>query len=61
MGKVVNVAVEEGDMVTKGQLLLQIDPRNLEIAVQNREASLATARVAARSDASRRSTTRGSR
>ena len=44
MGKVVNVAVEEGDVVQKGQLLLQIDPRNLEIAVQNREASLATAR-----------------
>ena len=44
MGKVVNVAVEEGDAVTKGQLLLQIDPRNLEIGVQNREASLATAR-----------------
>src|SRR5262245_7483882 len=44
VGKVVNVAVEEGDMVKKGQLLLQIDPRNLEISVQNREASLATAR-----------------
>ena len=44
MGKVVNVAVEEGDIVTKGQLLLQIDPRNLEMSVQNREASLASAR-----------------
>jgi HlyD family secretion protein len=42
MGKVVNLQVNEGDMVTKGQLLLQIDPRNLETAVQNREASLAT-------------------
>jgi len=44
MGKVTNLAVVEGEMVKKGQLLLQIDPRNLETAVQNREASLATAR-----------------
>jgi HlyD family secretion protein len=43
-GKVVNLQVNEGDVVTKGQLLLQIDPRNLETAVQNREASLATQR-----------------
>lgn len=40
MGKVVNLAVNEGQVVTKGQLLLQIDPRNLETQVQNREASL---------------------
>jgi HlyD family secretion protein len=40
MGKVVNLAVNEGEVVTKGQLLLQIDPRNLETQVQNREASL---------------------
>jgi HlyD family secretion protein len=45
MGKVVNLAVVEGQQVKKGQLLLQIDPRNLETAVQNREASLATARA----------------
>jgi len=44
MGKVVNLAVAEGDTVKRGQLLLQIDPRNLETTVQNREASLATAR-----------------
>ena len=44
MGKVVNLAVAEGDVVKQGQLLLQIDPRNLETTVQNREASLATAR-----------------
>ena len=44
MGKVVNLAVNEGDLVTKGQLLLQIDPRNLEMAVQNRDASLARQR-----------------
>jgi HlyD family secretion protein len=44
MGKVVNLRVAEGDAVKAGQPLLQIDPRNLETAVQNREASLATAR-----------------
>src|SRR5689334_22436926 len=44
VGKVVNLAVNEGDMVRAGQPLLQIDPRNLETAVQNREASLATAK-----------------
>jgi HlyD family secretion protein len=44
MGKVTNLEVVEGQTVKKGQLLLQIDPRNLETAVQNREASLATAR-----------------
>src|SRR5262245_45857431 len=44
MGKVVNLTVLEGEKVKKGQLLLEIDPRNLETAVQNREASLATAR-----------------
>src|SRR6185295_2213365 len=30
MGKVMSVNVREGDMVTKGQLLLQIDSKNLE-------------------------------
>jgi HlyD family secretion protein len=44
MGKVVNLAVAEGDVVKRGQMLLQIDPRNLETTVQNREASLASAR-----------------
>ena len=43
-GKVVNLAVKEGDMVTAGQALLQIDPRNIETQVANREASLSTAR-----------------
>ena len=45
VGKVVNLAVNEGDMVKAGQPLLQIDPRNLETQVQNREASLATAKA----------------
>ena len=44
MGKVVALEVREGDMVKKGQLLLQIDAKNLETQVQNREASLSSAR-----------------
>ena len=43
-GKVVNLQVNEGDVVKKGQLRLQIDPRNLETDVINREASLITQR-----------------
>jgi HlyD family secretion protein len=44
MGRVTNLAVNEGDRVTKDQFLLQIDPRNLRTAVQRTEASLAAAR-----------------
>ena len=44
MGRVVNLAVNEGDRVTKGQFLLQIDPRNLTTAVNRGEAGLAAAR-----------------
>jgi HlyD family secretion protein len=44
MGKVINLAVVEGQTVKKGQLLLEIDPRNLETQVQNREATLGSAR-----------------
>ena len=44
MGKIVNLTVKEGEKVRRGQLLLEIDPRNLETAVQNREAGLASAR-----------------
>ena len=43
-GKVVTLTVAEGETVKKGQLLLEIDPRNLETQVQNREASLAVQR-----------------
>ena len=43
MGRVTDLAVEEGDRVTKGQFLLQIDPRNLRSAVQRTQASLAAA------------------
>ncbi len=44
MGRVTDLAVDEGVRVTKGQFLLQIDPRNLRTAVQRTEASLAAAR-----------------
>lgn len=44
MGRVTNLAVNEGDRVARDQFLLQIDPRNLRTAVQRTEASLAAAR-----------------
>jgi HlyD family secretion protein len=44
MGRVTDLAVNEGDRVSKGQFLLQIDPRNLRTAVQRTEASLAAGR-----------------
>jgi HlyD family secretion protein len=47
MGRVTNLAVEEGDRIDKGQFLLQIDPRNLRSAVQRTEASLLAARSSA--------------
>lgn len=43
MGRVTNLAVEEGDRVKKDQFLLQIDPRNLRSAVTRTEASVAAA------------------
>ena len=42
-GKVLKLAVREGDMVTKGQVLVEIDPTQLQTTVENREASLASA------------------
>jgi len=44
MGKVVGLAVNEGDIVKAGQFLLQIDPRNLQTQVNRTGASLAAAR-----------------
>ena len=44
MGRVVNLAVEEGQRVQKGQFLLQIDPRNLTTAYNQSQASLAASR-----------------
>lgn len=43
MGRVTQLAVNEGDIVKQGQFLLQVDPRNLQSAVQRNEASLAAA------------------
>jgi HlyD family secretion protein len=41
VGRITDLAVEEGDVVTRGQFLLQIDPRNLESAYRRGEAGLA--------------------
>jgi HlyD family secretion protein len=46
MGRVTSLAVNEGDRVQRGQMLLQIDPRNLTSAVQRSEAGLEGARSA---------------
>jgi HlyD family secretion protein len=45
VGRVVNLAVNEGDRVHKGQFLLQIDPKTLRTRVDNGEASLKAAEV----------------
>ena len=42
-GRVVNLAVNEGDRIHTGQFLLQIDPRSLRSRVDNGEASLQVA------------------
>ncbi|MGB7220782.1 MAG: efflux RND transporter periplasmic adaptor subunit [Vicinamibacterales bacterium] len=42
-GRVVNLAVNEGDRVTKGQFLLQIDPKSLTTRVDSTTASLQAA------------------
>src|SRR6476646_1206256 len=39
-GRVVDLAVNEGDRIKKGQFLLQIDPKSLRSRVDNQEASL---------------------
>jgi HlyD family secretion protein len=44
MGRVTDLAVNEGDRVKKDQFLLQVDPRNWRSAVQRTEASLEAAR-----------------
>jgi HlyD family secretion protein len=46
-GRVTELAVNEGDQVSRGQFLLQIDPRNLRTRVQSGEASLGAARSTA--------------
>jgi HlyD family secretion protein len=44
-GKVLEVLVEDGERVTKGQRLLRIDPKPFETRVQELEASLESARA----------------
>lgn len=44
-GRIVRLAVKEGDLVTKGQFLLQIDPVQAEAQVQRSEAAVASARA----------------
>jgi HlyD family secretion protein len=46
-GRIVRLAVKEGQMVTRGQFLLEIDPSQYQAAVQRAEASLAAARAQA--------------
>lgn len=46
-GRIVRLAVKEGQMVSKGQFLLQIEPAQYEAAVQRAEAALASARASA--------------
>ena len=44
-GRVVNLAVNEGDRIKKGQLLLQIDPKSLRTRVDSNAASLGAAQA----------------
>jgi HlyD family secretion protein len=46
-GKIVRLAVKEGQIVSKGQFLLQIDPQEAEANVQRAEAALSAAKAAA--------------
>lgn len=45
MGRVTDLAIEEGDTVTKGQFLLQIDPRNLQSNFQRGQAGVAASQA----------------
>src|SRR5205814_2733149 len=44
-GRVVNLAVNEGDRIKKGELLLQIDPKSLRTRVDSGTASLQAAQM----------------
>src|SRR3954470_22211147 len=46
-GKIVRLSVKEGQMVAKGQFLLQIDPQQAEAAVQRMQASMASSQAGA--------------
>jgi HlyD family secretion protein len=45
MGRVVELAVEEGQNVKRGQFLLQIDPRNIQTRVESGEAGVRAAQA----------------
>lgn len=44
-GKIVRLAIKEGDLVTKGQFLLQIDPEQVTAALQRAEAALSSTKA----------------
>ncbi|HKW47445.1 MAG TPA: efflux RND transporter periplasmic adaptor subunit [Gemmatimonadaceae bacterium] len=44
-GKIVRLAVKEGEMVSKGEFLLQIDPQEAQANVQRAEAALSAAKA----------------
>lgn len=46
-GRIIQITVEEGDRVTKGQLLLRIDPSQYEAQVARAQAGLASAEASA--------------
>ena len=46
-GKIVKLAVQEGQMVSKGQFLLQIDPQEAQANVERAEAALSAAKASA--------------
>ena len=46
-GRIIDLAVKEGQTVTKGQLLLQIDPATYQAAVERSRAALAASRAQA--------------
>jgi len=45
-GRIVRMAVKEGDIVKRGQFLLEIDPAQYQAAVQRSEAAVASAKAA---------------
>ena len=47
-GKIMKLSVKEGQMVTEGQFLLQIDPSQPQAAVERSEAVVASARRSSR-------------
>jgi RND family efflux transporter MFP subunit len=58
-GTVQRVAVKVGDVVRRGQLLAELDPRDYELQVEGAEASLAQARARARNAESNLDRVRG--